>query len=318
MPGFTTHYLFGTDLCKKLTSGRILQNLKLNHAAFALGLQGPDLFFYYLPLYLLPQENLGSLAHSSNTGAFFASLLKSRTLFNGDRRAANIADAYITGFIGHYTLDCAIHPYVYAFTGYPADNPPSNRDYFGQHAYLETEIDKELLFEKKQIKPSGFRQNATIRLGKRQRRVIIQMLSYAYQNTYPDVRSDSTLISGAPFFMRTLTGFLRDPHGRKKVIFRFLERYMYGKAFLSPMIASDTYYFVKDPLNRRHRCWIHPWTKQAMDASFDELYKNALEHYYRRILNYYRLQRDGFSGSQLDEFLKEYGNLSFLSGLPCQ
>ena len=66
--------------------------------------------------------------------------------------------------MGHYTLDCTIHPYVYAFTGYNAQTPPSNTEYFGQHAYFETELDSELLYEKKHLYPSQFHQNATIRL----------------------------------------------------------------------------------------------------------------------------------------------------------
>lgn len=318
MPGFTTHYLFGADLYQKLTSGKIRQNLKLNHAAFALGLQGPDLFFYYLPLYLIPQENLGALAHHKNTGAFFSNLLQSRNLFTGNKCALDIADAYITGFIGHYTLDCTIHPYVYAFTGYPADNPPSNTEYFGQHAYLETEIDKELLYQKKRLIPSRFRQSATIRLSHRQHKVIVQMLTYAYKNTYPDIHSGKLLISGAPICMRLGMRLLRDPSGQKKVLARSLERLFPGKAYLSPMIASDKYRFIEDPFNRRHRPWIHPWTKETSDASFHDLYQNAIKHYYSRIRDYYKLRYTGFCGSSLQEFLQKYGNLSFLSGLPCR
>lgn len=318
MPGFTTHYLFGTDLYHKLTSGRIRQNLKQNHAAFALGLQGPDLFFYYLPLYLLPQENLGALAHHKNTGTFFSNLLQSRNLFAGNKCALDIADAYITGFIGHYTLDCTIHPYIYAFTGYPADNPPSNTEYFGQHAYLEIEIDKELLFLKKHLAPSRFRQSITIHLNRRQHNVIVKMLAYAYKNTYPDILTGKLLIGGAPLGMRLGVHSLRDPSGQKKVLARALERLFPGKAYLSPLIASDKYHFIADPFNHRHRQWTHPWNKKTSDASFDELYENALNHYYRRVQNFYRLKREGFSGSGLNKFLEEYGNLSFLSGLSCQ
>ena len=40
MPGFATHYLFGVDAYRNLTSTRIRNNLKQNHSAYALGLQG--------------------------------------------------------------------------------------------------------------------------------------------------------------------------------------------------------------------------------------------------------------------------------------
>ena len=129
MPGFTTHYLFGVDACRRLTSTSMHNMIRRDHSAYALGLQGPDLFFYSLPSYLMHRKNIGDLAHRKDTGQFFANLLQSRKLFAGKKHSLSIADAYICGFMGHYTLDCTIHPYVYAFTGYNAQTPPSNTEY---------------------------------------------------------------------------------------------------------------------------------------------------------------------------------------------
>ena len=316
MPGFTTHYLFGVDAFHSIANQNIRENLRRNHSAFTLGLQGPDLFFYYLPSYLMHHENIGALAHRKDTGLFFSNLLESRNLFLRKKHSLGIADAYISGFIGHYTLDCAIHPYVYAFTGYTPQNPPSNIQYFGQHAYFETEIDNELLRLKKHMYPSQFHQNATIHLSPLQRKVIVQMLVYAYRNTSPDILASEVLLGGAPFWMKRGTQLLNDPSGQKKVLARLIEKIFLGKPFLSPMVASDHYRFIQDPLNRTHRTWVHPWTGQAASASFRELYRKALHHYPKRLRSYYHII--GKSGSaDLNNFLKEYGNRSFLSGLSC-
>lgn len=83
MPGFTTHYLFGVDACRRLTSTSMHNMIRRDHSAYALGLQGPDLFFYYLPSYLMHRKNIGDLAHRKDTGQFFADLLQSRKLFAG-------------------------------------------------------------------------------------------------------------------------------------------------------------------------------------------------------------------------------------------
>lgn len=318
MPGFTTHYLFGADAYRRIASGQVRQNLNRNHSAFALGLQGPDLFFYYLPSYLMHRENIGALAHRKDTGAFFSNLLESRSLFTGKKRSQAVADAYIMGFLGHYTLDCAIHPYVYAFTGYTPETPPSNTEYFGQHAYFETEIDNELLYRKKRLLPSQFHQNATIRLTPLQYKVIVQMLAYAYRNTYPDVLASEVLLGGAPLWMKLGTKLLNDPSGQKKVLTRLIEKILLGRAFISPMLASDYYCFIQDPLNLSRRKWIHPWTKQPSTASFFDLYKPALELYVKRLQSYTHMIRHGFCASAKKAFLTEYGNRSFLSGLPCQ
>ncbi len=317
MPGFTTHYLFGTDAYRRISSKRVRQNLKYNHSAFALGLQGPDLFFYYLPSYLMHRENIGALAHRKDTGRFFANLLESRSLFADKNRHLDIADAYIMGFLGHYTLDCAIHPYVYAFTGYDPKTPPSNTEYFGQHAYFETEIDNELLYRKKHLRPSQFHQNATIHLTPLQRRVIVRMLVHAYRNTYPNILASEVMLGGAPLWMKSGTSLLHDPSGRKKVLARLVEKILLGRAFLSPMLASDYYRFIQDPLNLSRRRWMHPWTKKWSDASFQDLYQDAAHLYSKRLKNYEQLVSGGFAENDLKRFLNDYGNRSFLSGLPC-
>ncbi len=318
MPGFTTHYLFGADACRQLDNASLCSIIRQNHGAYALGLQGPDLFFYYLPSYLLHRHNIGSLAHSEKTGAFFTHLLESRGLFPGKEAELAIADAYIMGFLGHYTLDCAIHPYVYAFTGYSPKQPPKNTSYFGQHAYFETEIDNTLLLRKKHLRPSEFRQAATIRLTCRERTVITRMLVYAYRNTYPGVLATEILFGNAPQWMIYGTRLFRDPSGRKKVIARLLERLILGRAFLSPLLPSDRLRFIIDPLNHRHRTWRHPWTGRISRASFDELYRTAGRRYLSRLRAYGRLMQQQFPEDLRRSFLDEYGNLSFLSGLPCE
>jgi hypothetical protein len=318
MPGFTTHYLFGVDAYSEIHAHPMRENLQFNHCAFALGLQGPDLFFYYLPSYLMHRENIGALAHRKDTGAFFANLLESRKLFTGQPRSRSVADAYIAGFLGHYTLDCTVHPYVYAFTGYTPSNAPSNTEYFGQHAYFETEIDTELLLYKKGLLPSEFRQNATIRLSPLQRRVIVQMLVYAYRNTYPGILASKFLLGSAPFWMKTGTKLLADPSGRKKVLTRLIERILLGRAFISPMVASDHYCFIQDPMNLTHRTWTHPWTGERSRKSFYDLYYTAKPLYLDRLRRYDRLTRRGCRKEELEAFLAEYGNRSFQSGQPCE
>lgn len=315
MPGFTTHYLFGADAYKRISDRTVRQNLYKNHSAFGLGLQGPDVFFYYLPSYLLHRDNLGAIAHSQRTGLFFTNLLESRTMFTGHKRLLAIADAYLIGFLGHYTLDCTAHPYIYALTRYTPANPPKEINYFGQHAYLETELDGTLLQLKKHKQPSRFHQNATIHLNALQKSVIARMLTYAYRNTYPDLIIHEWMMYGAFFWMSTGTRLIRDPYGQKKVVARFIERIFIGHAFLSPMIPSDHHHFVADPMNLSHKTWTHPWTKEISNSSFPDLYAQAGQLYDRRICRYQKMINRGFTREDRRRFCHEYGNRSFLSGL---
>lgn len=76
MPGYVTHYIFGREVYHNLKNNSLKKNLYYNRAAYGLGLQGPDIFFYYLPSYVLEGHNIGALAHVRETGAFSRVCLK--------------------------------------------------------------------------------------------------------------------------------------------------------------------------------------------------------------------------------------------------
>lgn len=314
MPGFVTHYLFGVDAYKRFPFTKYKKNLLVHHSAYALGLQGPDLFFYFFPSYFIHRDNMGAIAHDNNTGAFFTYLVESRKLFTGNPYAEQIADAYICGFLGHYSLDCECHPYIYARTKYDPRNPKPVNHYFGQHAYLETELDNTLLFMKKVMLPNEFHQNATIHLSPMQKEVIAKMLVHAYRNTFPDLVINKGMMKAAFFCMETGTRLLNDPSGRKKSAVRFLENKFNGDAFISPMVPSDDHDFVYDPLNNTHHMWVHPWTKNISSESFLDLYQRASEIFDERLHDYFKLVATGFEADALTEFCNQHGNRSFLSG----
>ena len=48
-----------------------------------------------------------------------------------------------------------------------------------------------------------------------------------------------------------------------------------------------------------------------------ELYDQAEKIYHQRLVQYAHLQHSGFPQKETARFLSAYGNLSFLSGLPC-
>ena len=48
MPGFTTHYLFGLNSFRELEEPDLVSCIRKFPHAFCMGLQGPDIFFYYL------------------------------------------------------------------------------------------------------------------------------------------------------------------------------------------------------------------------------------------------------------------------------
>lgn len=316
MPGFTTHYLFGSDTYRSLKCTPLKRNLYYNRAAYALGLQGPDIFFYYLPSYAIHGSNIGALAHCKRSGEFYHNLIESRNQFvsSADRK---ICDAYLIGFLGHYTLDTICHPFIYARTNYTGNK----KDYFGRHAYLEVDIDSALLYSKLHKLPSEFHQANTIILSPRQRHVVARMLYFAYKRTYPEYKIRlSTMILGI-YSMQIGLRLLHDTTGQKKVAARFIEGKLLGFPNFSPLVPSDTLQFCKDPFNMKHDVWRNPWNPElTSDETFFDLYEKAVVLYRKRIhlLNAYLRCPDDSDCAQrnLQAFLSDYGDLSFHSGLP--
>lgn len=70
MPGFTTHYLFGLNSFRELEEPDLVSCIRKFPHAFCMGLQGPDIFFYYLPSYLRSSGISGSW-HITKIPVFF-------------------------------------------------------------------------------------------------------------------------------------------------------------------------------------------------------------------------------------------------------
>lgn len=323
MPGFVTHYIFGTEAfrdiqCDSPRQTRTLKrNLSANRSVYSLGQQGPDLFFYYLPSYVLEGHNLGAIAHVKETGAFFRGLLKCALTFENPYDRA-IAESYLYGFLGHYTLDTVCHPYIYAMTHYKEKRP----DYFHRHAYLETDIDTSLLNMKLHRKPYEFHSADTIVLTTRQKKVVAKMLYYAYRYAYPELRIYKPTMFLSIFSLRLGMRILHDDSGQKKAMVRLTERYFLGYPLFSPLFPSNYLFFRTDPFNLRRAPWRNPWDKSlTSNETFFDLYSKAEQQYLSRLKKLYTIfhntEEKSLRDKHIREFLSEYGNLSFHSGLDC-
>lgn len=317
MPGFTTHYLFGVQTMRKLGASPIRQEIKQNYTAFGLGLQGPDIFFYDLPSYVIYGTNIGSVCHTTDTGKFLFFLLQSRFLFpKGKER--EIAESYIAGFIGHYLLDTTCHPYVYFKSKDCSDSPAA----FGPHVNLETDIDTAFLRHYKKMQPSGFYQERTIKLSPAGHRVIAKILHYCYSNVYPGLKVSFGTTLRATFSMPLSAGLLHDRTGQKKALARKGESLLLGYPFFSALIPSDFLQFSPDPLNLARRPWKNPWDeKKVSTASFPMLFSAASRNYagyLKRLDEIFSCKKEAVLPVLEGTLLSDLGNNSYHSGLDCR
>ena len=77
MPGLITNYLFGERTYQSLSPNYLKEIIRKNPNTYRMGLQGPDIFFYYLNSYMRKRENnICNIIHEKNTGAFFENMIE--------------------------------------------------------------------------------------------------------------------------------------------------------------------------------------------------------------------------------------------------
>lgn len=107
MPAVYAHQHFG-DQVKARLKGELRHIVKTYSTEFQIGLQGPDLFFFYRPFQKNDVIAYGSALHHKVAAPFF--LHAARVVRK--RGTSGPEYAYLLGFCCHYILDSEAHPYV--------------------------------------------------------------------------------------------------------------------------------------------------------------------------------------------------------------
>ncbi len=126
MPSQYAHYRFGKQALPSLPQ-EARQCIQRFRRMYEMGHQGPDIFFYYNPLWKTAPGTLGHSFHSQTGQEFFTQACAKAT--------SEGARAYLYGLLGHYCLDSLSHPFV------------NRMDKQGEapHISLEKEFDRYLM-----------------------------------------------------------------------------------------------------------------------------------------------------------------------------
>lgn len=125
MPGFTTHYVLGMKAYNDMPQNNLKFIIAKYRWLYQLGLQGPDMFFYNLPILRhRDHRNVGSYMHEHHVNYFFRCCFMQLSRI-GSRQQREEGLAYMCGFICHYIGDSICHPYVYGRIEYDVNHPGS-------------------------------------------------------------------------------------------------------------------------------------------------------------------------------------------------
>lgn len=141
MADFLTHDLFGKTV-EKHAPLAVKELAAQYQEAFRWGFQGPDiLFFRSLWKEGGPYHHAANRMHSEFTDELFSAMTEHIRRQESGKKEVMLA--YFYGFLCHYALDSAIHPYVYALQRKgEAKNPDASPGTL--HCQIETDIDMAL------------------------------------------------------------------------------------------------------------------------------------------------------------------------------
>lgn len=276
MPSFWTHASFAEECKEQLSDlfsigapmGYLSDAILAHPHAFFTGMQGPDLFLFYLPA-ALRKERLSTLLHTKHSAKLLCCLFARAHTYRGEDRRRALA--YVCGFLGHYLLDSHTHAFVYARAGvgYSLNS-------FCTHNALESDLNRLTVESSLGIPLRTLPRPRSYALTPAERRILSSLLCSALRDVY-GIDTSPAMVARAFSAVHLFTGILYDSTGRKAKLAKIAEAPI-GKPLLSPLFLGESHYFA-DPANQSHRSWTDPYTGKRSQDSFFDLYDRALARF---------------------------------------
>lgn len=292
MPDPVLHTVFGKEVRERLSPEA--RNALVSEP-YSFALYGPDPWFGYKPW--IRREGRGRVMHTVKTGEFLTALAEQAKA--GKSRAEMYS--YLAGFLCHYALDTAAHPYIIRRT---ETDPPVPRAHMG----FEHTLDQN------QIARDGFAGEAHpvtdhYFLAFRLPPVMEEDLNRVYEKVY-GWKDCWRLLNRSCRVFRTFFRALENPRGLPAAA----ARHRKGGGLRS-LTYSNSYFQDADVENEAHEEWAHSHDDTVLSReSMAELKEKGICRAVRMIEAAYRYI---FTGTCSEKELAEIiGSDSYLSGLP--
>ncbi|MCL2397114.1 MAG: zinc dependent phospholipase C family protein [Defluviitaleaceae bacterium] len=312
MPGLITHYICGQKVLAGLPA-EIAANIEGHRKLFNIGCQGPDIFFYHAAALLKKeQRGVGRRMHNESVGRFMRAMAAGvAQASTADRDAAF---AYFCGFLAHYALDCAAHPYVYYCTGFLREGEKGRGlKYKEYHIRFETAIDVLLLEMFAGKKPRDARLWKLIEVDKKEARQTAELVAGAINGTYDvDMRGKDVLSAMANMVLFMCA--TQSNMGLRKRLLGAAEQAFLRAKIITGLIHPQTIDDGTDCLNQGHRLWREPWDEASERV---ESFVQLLEAAVAEAAVFIQVLWEYAQGTlPLESFLGRVGDRSFTTGRP--
>ena len=292
MPDVVIHAVFGREVRAGLD--RDIAE-KIRDIPYTFALFGPDIWFMYRPW--KRREGRGRRMHTTRTGQFLMSLARQAK----NSRHPEEVFSYLAGFLCHYALDTAAHPYIVYMTEIRTKIPRGHMGF--EHTLDRLEMERAGVLGEKHPVTSHY--YPSLRLPK----AIREDIDSVFEKVYGWRRCWKALNSSWLRY-RLAYRFLEKPKG-------FFARLatLTGRTGLKSLAYAASPFNGTDVENTAHAEWAHSHDDSLRFSSdFTELKTAARRNALEMITAAYRYV---FLSEITEEELSErIGSLSYLSGLP--
>ena len=247
-------------------------------AAFLLGCQGPDPFFYsFFTHRPVERMRFGRQLHKTRVVQSLDVLRAAASVYLAER--AQVLEGYLRGWLAHFTLDSSAHPYIIATeraltgAGVKGLGQEAHSEVHGQ---IESDLDGMMLARRYGVTIRTFRPLSEVLLASNEALELIGVMlrrvaAEAFALRLPD-SAYKTAVLGMRFCYRVLyspSGLKRDLLGRVERLFRphSMAQATAHRADVGPECDFD---------NRQHNPWLNPFTGEKSEAGFLDIYSEAV------------------------------------------
>ncbi len=182
MPTTYSHYRFGSECLRSLPVA-VRETLQPHRMLFDLGVQGPDIFFYYHPLKSNPVRDYGYAMHTHSAERFFQNALCHIQSLREEERAQ--AWAYLLGFLSHFVLDASCHGFIGRFEARSGVS----------HNRIEADYDRLLMARDGMEHPSSFQRSTLVPLDAASFEVISGFFPFTAEEIAGAIRSQRRILN---------------------------------------------------------------------------------------------------------------------------
>ncbi len=316
MPNLITHYLCGIEAIKNIENDKCRKLIRKHQNVFNLGVQGPDILFYYelWPWSAKTQaKSIGQEMHKSKVNLAFKGFLD--YIKKQNNYVKEILAVYFMGFLSHNCMDSIGHPYIFYRSGFKMTSDKDENLYIYYHRKFETNIDVllcKLLLNKK---VHEINHDRLLEISASEENIISEMYESVIKSVFNYIAPKNKIVQAIKD-MLSVEKLLKDPYGIKKKAIAGVDYVIYGYPLFSSLVFPHEIKDGLDYLNLKNSEWCMPFDKDRKSTrSFLDLFKKAHERSQKFCdIAFSTIFSDNPSVSCA---LKLFGNNSYTSGIDC-